>query len=129
MRSRAMCLSVQTDEGSSFDASAEAKRAANEAMFRGANERIREVVDRRDVVMPVVPFVCECSDPACRRLIDVPLRVYKDVRRSPRRFIHASDHVDDGTSGTVIEARDGYAVVEKSGVAARVAEQDLAKGE
>lgn len=118
-----MCVSVRTDDGSSFDASAEAKRAANEAKFREANERIREVVERPDVVMPVVPFVCECSDPACRRLLDVPLPVYKDVRKSPRRFIHASDHVDDGTSGVVVATMDGYAVVEKSGVSARIAEQ------
>jgi hypothetical protein len=119
---------MQIDDGSSFDTSAEAKRAANEAKFREANERIREVVERPDVVMPVVPFVCECGDPACRRLLDVPLPAYKDVRRSPRRFIHASDHVDDGTSGVVVATMDGYAVVEKSGVSARIAEQGQGKG-
>jgi hypothetical protein len=119
---------MQIDDGSSFDTSAEAKRAANEAKFREANERIREVVERPDVVMPVVPFVCECSDPACRRLLDVPLPFYKDVRRSPRRFIHASDHVDDGTSGVVVATMDGYAVVEKSGVSARIAERGPGKG-
>jgi hypothetical protein len=126
---RATCVSVQIDEGSSSDTSAEAKRAANEATFREANERIREVVERREVVLPVVPFLCECSDPACRRLLDVPLAVYTDVRRSPRRFIHAPDHVDDGTSGTVVATLDGYAVVEKSGVSARVAEQEPGKGD
>jgi hypothetical protein len=124
-----MCVSVRTDEESSCDGSAEAKRAANEAMFREANERIREIVERPEVILPVVPFVCECSDPACRRLLDVPLTAYKDVRASPRRFIHASDHVDDGTSGVVVATMDGYAVVEKSGVAAKVAEQHLGKGE
>jgi hypothetical protein len=124
-----MCVSVRTDEGSSFEATGEAKRAANEATFREVNERIREVVDRPEVILPVVPFVCECSDPACRRLLNVPLPVYTDVRRSPRRFIHASDHVDDGTSGTVVASMDGYAVVEKSGVAARIAEQESGKGE
>jgi hypothetical protein len=124
-----MCVSVRTDEGSSFDASAEAKRAANETRFREANERIREIVERPDVVLPVVPFVCECSDPACTRLLNVPLAAYKDVRTSPRRFIHATDHVDDGTSGVVVASTDGYAVVEKSGVSARVAEQESGKGE
>lgn len=124
-----MCISVRSDEGSSFDASAEAKRAANQVRFREANERIREIVERPDVVLPVVPFVCECSDPACRRLLNVPLRVYNDVRTSPRRFIHASAHVDDGTSSVVVASMDGYAVVEKSGVSARVAEQETGNGE
>lgn len=119
---------MQTDEGSSFETSGEAKRAANQALFRETNERIREVVDRPGFVLPVVPFVCECADPNCRRLLDVPLAVYADVRRSPRRFIHAVDHVDDGTSGMVVASLDGYAVVEKTGVSASVAEEAVGEG-
>jgi hypothetical protein len=125
----AMSVLVGADEGSSLDTSGEAKRAANQATFRETNERIRDVVDKPDFVLPVVPFVCECADPTCRRLLNVPLPAYADVRRSPRRFIHLIDHIDDGTSGTVVARQDGYAVVEKTGVSARVAEQAEGEGE
>lgn len=107
----------------------EAKRAANQTVFRAANEQIREVVDRPDVVLPVVPFVCECSDLSCRRLLNVPLAVYAQVRQSPRRFLHALDHVSDGTSGNLVETMDGFAVVEKSGVSAEVAEREAQRGD
>jgi hypothetical protein len=118
-----MSVVVRNDE-TSFDAPGEAKRAANQTVFREANERIREVVDQPNVVLPVVPFVCECSDPSCRRLLNVPLAVYAQVRQSPRRFLHAADHIKDGTSGTVVEMLDGFAVVEKTGVSGDVAERE-----
>jgi hypothetical protein len=119
---------VVRHEGVSPSAADEVKRAENQSTFRKANERIREVIDRSDVVLPVAPFVCECGDPGCRRLIDVPLAVYADVRTSPRRFLHALEHVDDGTSGKVVGTFDGYAIVEKSGISAQVAEREEAGG-
>ena len=126
---RAMSVVVRSDEGSSFDAPNEAKRAANQTVFRQANERIREVVDQPDVVLPVVPFVCECSDPSCQRLLNVPLAVYAQVRQSPRRFLHAPDHINDGTSGTVVETLDEFAVVEKTGLSGEVAEREAPRGD
>ena len=119
---------VRHEEGASPSAADEVKRAKNQAAFREANEQIREVIDRSDVVLPVAPFVCECSDPSCRRLVVVPLAVYVDVRSSPRRFLHALEHVDDGTSGRVVETSNGYAVVEKSGISAQVVEAEEAGG-
>jgi hypothetical protein len=100
----------------------EAESAANQALFREANEGIRAVVDRPDVILPLVPFVCECSDLSCRRLLNVPLAVYERVRSSPRQFLHALEHIDDGTRGRVVETSDGFAVVEKTGLSAEVAE-------
>lgn len=119
-----MSVVVRNDQGSASDASGEQKRAANEAAFREANERIREVVDTPDVVLPVAPFVCECSDPSCRRLLNVPLAVYAQVRESPRRFLHAIEHISDGTSGNVVDTQDGFAVVEKTGLSAQVVERE-----
>jgi hypothetical protein len=113
------------DDGSGLDPSSEEKRAANEAEFREANERIREVVDTSEVVLPVAPFLCECSDPSCRRLLNVPLAVYAQVRESPRRFLHAIEHISDGTSGSVVETQEGFAVVEKRGLSARVVEREV----
>ena len=119
---------MRHEEGAAASAADEVKRAENQSAFREANERIREVIDRSDVVLPVAPFVCECSDPGCRRLIDVPLAVYADVRTSPRRFLHALEHVEDGTSGRVVGTFDGYAIVEKSGISAQVVEGEEARG-
>ena len=122
-------VEVHHEEGAASPSAAdEVKRAENQAAFREANERIREVIDRSDVVLPVAPFVCECSDPSCRRLLDVPLAVYANVRSSPRRFLHALEHFDDGTSGRVVETSEGYAVVEKSGISAQVVEGEEARG-
>ena len=108
-----------TDDARHFD---EAKRAQNQVVFREANEGIREVVEQFDGALPEPPFVCECSDPSCRLLVTVPLDVYAEVRRSPRRFIHAAGHESDGTAGTVVQSFDGFVVMEKSGVAAEVVE-------
>jgi hypothetical protein len=102
----------------------EAKRAGNQLIFRQTNEQIREVVDAFGQVLPVVPLVCECSDPACRRLLAVPIAVYGSVRETPTRFLHALDHVDDGTRGAVAGVFDGFAVVEKQGAAAEVVAPD-----
>jgi hypothetical protein len=113
------------DDGPGLDPSSEEKRAANEAEFREVNERIREVVDTSEVVLPVAPFLCECSDPSCRRLLNVPLAVYAQVRESPRRFLHAIEHISDGTSGSVVETQEGFAVVEKRGLSARVVEREV----
>jgi hypothetical protein len=125
---RGYSVAVRSEQGSSSDASREEKRAENQTAFREANERIREAVATPDVVLPVVPFVCECGDPSCRRLLNVPLAVYARVRESPLRFLHATEHVSDGTSGTVVETLEGFAIVEKSGLSAEVVEREAEAG-
>ena len=106
-------------------AAGEVKRAENQLVFRQTNEQIREVVDEMEPVLREVPIVCECSDPRCRRLLGVPMDVYRRVRQSPTWFVHAPDHRNDGTSGEVVEEFDAFVVVEKQGVAADVAERDV----
>jgi hypothetical protein len=106
------------------DPGVEAKRAHNQTIFRKTNEQIRTVVEEHGQVLAEAPFVCECSDPACRRILKVSLDVYEDVRASPRRFLHALEHMNDGTSAHIVEGYDGFVVMEKEGVAAEVAEED-----
>lgn len=48
---------------------------------------------------------------------------YEAVRSTPTRFINAVGHPDSAHEwSTVVERRDSYEIVEKTGVAGRVAE-------
>ena len=109
---------------------AERKRAQNEAAFREANEDINAIIDGHGADLPAAPFVCECGDRACRRLINVPVSTYREVRKSPRRFFYDlvhDGHTDEETS--TIETHDRFLVVEKSGVAGEIAEARWAQAQ
>jgi hypothetical protein len=102
----------------------EAKMAENEAIFRDANERIESRAAELDFEASV-PFLCECADPACRELIRLSREEYADVRAAPDRFAVVPAHLDvvrEG-GGIVLEEREGYAVVAKTGIGAEIAEE------
>jgi hypothetical protein len=108
----------------------EAKRALNEAAFRDANEDIDAIIDAHGADLPAAPFVCECGDRACRRLINVPVKTYREVRKSPRKFFY--DAVHDGQEDpetSTIETHDRFLVVEKTGVAGEIAEARWAEAQ
>ena len=99
----------------------EARAARNEAHFREANERLGEKRIQLDAD-GLTPFICECSDPACTELIRLTLAEYEHVRSNPTWFVTASGH--DADFGTAAQEHDRYAIVEKSGVAGRIAEEE-----
>ena len=108
----------------------ERKRAQNEAAFREANEDINAIIDGHGADLPAAPVVCECADLACGRLVNVPVSTYREVRKSPRRFLYDAVHdgqTDDETS--VLETHDSFLVVEKTGVAGEIAEADWAQAQ
>jgi hypothetical protein len=99
----------------------EERAARNEASFREANEKLGDKrlelgADGR------TPFLCECSDPECTELLQLSHDEYERVRSSGNRFVVAVGH--DGAIGRVVEEHDGYAVIEKSGFAGRIAEEE-----
>jgi hypothetical protein len=98
------------------------RMAENEAVFRNANERIESRA--RELDFPhSVPFLCECGDPACHEIVRLRLEAYESVRDEPTHFFVSPGHESvAGASDRVIESRDGFAVVEKVGVAGEVAE-------
>jgi hypothetical protein len=101
----------------------EERIARNEATFRQANERIAEAAEGLEV-QSLVPFICECANPACRELLSLSLDAYRAVREDPRRFLNAPGHHQAALGAAkVVERRDGYEVVEKVGHAGEVAEQ------
>ena len=100
----------------------EERAGRNEALFREVNEQMERL--GRDWQQPAEPhpFVCECADEACTDRIAVPSEVYRDVRSEPRRFLVRPGH-EQAEIERVITATDDYAVVEKTGVAAQIAER------
>ena len=98
-----------------------ARVAENDARFRQANENIRAAAERAG--MERVPFVCECADLTCTKVVRISLDKYEEIRASGRRFLNAPGHLaaDQGWSRPVEEG-DGYQVVEKLGEAAAIAQ-------
>jgi hypothetical protein len=94
----------------------------NDALFREANERIREKAEEYEVET-LVPFICECADPTCRDVVRLSLEDYREVREDPRWFFNVPGHeAVAGSSIVVVAERDGYKLVEKVGRAGEVAE-------
>ena len=98
-----------------------ARVAMNQARFREANERI----ERKAVVAGAefVPFICECSDPDCTRLVRLTVGEYESVRAEPALFLNAPDHQAESSDHHELVSRtDRYVLVEKIGDARRIVE-------
>jgi hypothetical protein len=96
----------------------DAKRAANEATFRAANEHIRAARDDLQPPIDRVPFICECDDVACRSLILLTRAEYEFARRESTTFLVLRGH---SSQGEVVSEHESYAVMRKTGVEADVA--------
>jgi hypothetical protein len=97
--------------------------ARNDAVFRDANERIRDAAVRHDV-SERIPFLCECADERCSEIVRLSLAEYEAVREDATRFVNAPDHhLPFARSERLVERRDGYDVVEKTGAAAGIVEE------
>jgi hypothetical protein len=103
-----------------------ARIASNEVRFRTANERIRRAATLRHFDDQRVPFLCECHKLDCTQVVLLDLETYGEIRANPRRFFampgHATDAVAAGAE-VVIEERDGVIVLEKLGIAGKIAEE------
>ena len=103
-----------------MDPATEERLAKNEAFFRQVNERISDVTEgRRD---DRYEFLCECSDPACTDRIELTRAEYEAVRADPRRFVLAQGHVSPEVE-QVVERDETHVVVQKGGLAGRIAER------
>ena len=100
----------------------EERIARNDDVFRSANEKIREAADEHHVEARV-PFICECADPECTRVIPLDLREYAEVRSNPRWFLTAPDHDAEADAARLVARRDTFLIVEKTGRAGAVAEE------
>jgi hypothetical protein len=92
--------------------------AENEAAFRAANEKLRIVFEDAD--QDELPFLCECGDFKCTQVVPVALDTYERVREEPVRFLVSPGHKQLDQE-TVVEAGEGYEIIEKSGLAGEIA--------
>jgi hypothetical protein len=95
--------------------------ALNQALFRAANERRRSWPERRGESPEASQYLCECADTRCLERFEMAGNDYEAVRANPYRFVVAPGHVC-ARAERVVEDHEGYAVVEKLGEAARIAE-------
>jgi hypothetical protein len=105
-----------------MDAAAE-KIARNNAVFRDANDQIAAAADDFGLAPDLwSPFLCECSDPTCMKIVRLTLDEYRHARSKPRWFVHAVDH-EILVEGAVrpVERHDRYTLVEKIGEAGALA--------
>ena len=98
----------------------------NEALFREVNERIRDVSGEVVVFDGEAPlqFVCECSDEGCNEAVVLTLPEYEAVRADATHFIVAPGHVWEPDDEHVVKETENYTVVEKTGDAGEVAEEE-----
>jgi hypothetical protein len=102
-------------------ARSEEQAARNEIIFREANERLDEKRHELDVDGQT-PYLCECEDPTCTELIRLAIADYEHVRSQANWFLVAAGH-DDETRRHA-GSHKGYEIVEKTGLAGRIAEEE-----
>jgi hypothetical protein len=99
----------------------EERAARNEVFFREANEKLG--VKRQDLAIEgLTPFLCECGDPTCTELVRLSLEQYEHVRTQANWFLLRAGH--HALNARQVEEHDGYVIVEKSGIAGRIAKEE-----
>lgn len=93
------------------------KLAANQSRFRRTNERLeRAAYSHRFEATDRLPFLCECADPGCFEAVWLSIAEYEQVRAHPSRFVLVAGHEEaEAAHERIIEAENGYAIVEKTG--------------
>jgi len=99
----------------------EVRAARNQSMFRAVNEQMRTLNEAFQAVSKEWAIACECADPTCVETISIAPDEYATIRGNPRQFAVLHGHVYPDVEDVVSET-ERYAVVEKIGRAASVAE-------
>lgn len=101
------------------------KLALNQSAFRTSNERLRRAAaSHRFEADQRVPFVCECADEGCREIVMLSIEEYEHIRGHPTWFLLVAGHEDaEEMHERIVDAEQGYSVVEKISVAGAEAER------
>jgi hypothetical protein len=104
----------------------ERRAAQNQLLFRAVNEQIVEMTEKFRSDLSDLNLVCECWDTTCTGTVRVRLEDYKRLDRTGNMLIvlqgHEDLHVED-----VVDQVDGYVVVRKRDLPARIIEQAQAR--
>ena len=109
-----------SEDAQPTDEAREERLARNEVLFRSVNEAIEQQalefggLDKYE-------FICECARSGCFDRIPLTLKDYEHVRSEGTRFFVAPGHEDIAVE-LVVEAGEGFVIVEKDGHAGIVAE-------
>jgi hypothetical protein len=93
--------------------------SGNQAVFRRANEELREfsghlLGDGGEAAFAAVPFLCECGDGSCTRVVRLTLVEYDRVRARDGHYVILPGHEGPGGSERVVEEEEErYAVVQR----------------
>jgi hypothetical protein len=91
--------------------SVENRVAANQARFRRANDELEgRYVEL--LATGAVPFICECADERCTRVMSLTLDEYAEIRTHPHRYLIVPGHAR-APGEYVVEPGDRYEVVQK----------------
>jgi hypothetical protein len=97
--------------------------AKNESTFRRTNESLEEQATALGLSDEPTPYLCECEDERCTKVVRLSREEYEVVRASPRRFVMVSGHQE--ADDLLIEEAARFTVIEKGGQEGDlVAEQD-----
>ena len=89
----------------------EERFARNEALFRAANERMKQWEEQHADPEPELYF-CECADTDCREKVALMESDYEAVRSDSRLFFVVDGHEQTDVE-QVVARRDGWLIVEK----------------
>jgi hypothetical protein len=85
----------------------------NEELFREANEKVAELGRSLEASgHELTPFLCECAEPRCTRVLRLTSKEYEAVRAHPSRFVVLPGH--EHPDERVVAESERYAVVEKA---------------
>ena len=94
-------------------ADAAERKEKNERIFREANEQIHEAAVELLEARAPAPFICECSDTACRDVLLLSLDDYTFARADDARFILADGHPHG--EAELLRSGEGWAIWAKAG--------------
>jgi len=86
-----------------------ARREANQRLFRRGNEHISDAVDERILRLP---FLCECADEFCDGRVEVDRADWEAVAAKPNHFVMVSGH-PRSEGEQVVGSLERYDVVRK----------------
>jgi hypothetical protein len=110
----------------SSDTDRAARTAQNESLFREVNERVKELNEAFDALGRHAEWICECGNTECLEPVPMTPEEYEAVRaRGSEYFFVKPDeaHVVPQVEN-IVERHDRYWVVQKIGLAAKIAEED-----
>jgi hypothetical protein len=111
----------QAERKARIEAQDQAARAARtQLLFRGINERLREL--NAASLADDGEWICECANDACAERIAMSVKEYETIRDTGHRFFVAPADVHVWPNvHHVAERNDRYWIVEKTGAGAKLA--------